>query len=215
VTPIPPASRGLSWKLLILLVVIVAAAFGAWIFYRLETWPQRTTQEVLRAFREVAQIQPRITVHDRVFFEQTSPVLELAVVTRETTVEREMEHEWFGSKKRIKLRGSYNVRAGFDLTEPFSVRIDGAHISAQLPAPKILAIDPREVEVLVLENGLWNKIGPAELETELRALPAVARHKAFETGLTREALDIFTKRLRDQLGSSYELDVHAAGPPLN
>src|SRR5436190_939909 len=155
----------------------------------------------MRAFREVAQIQPRITVHDRVFFEQTSPVLELAVVTRETTVEREMEHEWLGSRKRIKIRATYQVRAGFDLTQPFSVRIEGRKITTDLPAPKILAIDPRDTEVLVLENGLWNKISPTDLEGELRILPDQARRKAFETGLTKEALETFTKRLQEHLGS--------------
>lgn len=108
-----------SWKAVILIIVLAMLALGAWMYYRLETWPARTAREVSRAFAEIAQIQPRVTVHDRVFFEQTSPVLELAVVTRETTVEREMEHDWLGSKKRIRIRAVYRIRAGFDLQQPF------------------------------------------------------------------------------------------------
>jgi hypothetical protein len=207
-----PSRHGLSWKFILLVIALALIGTGAWMYYRLETWPQRTAREVSRAFSELAGIQPRITVHDRVFMEQTSPVLELAVVTRETMVEREMEHEWLGSKKRIRIRATYSIRAGFDLTQSFSVRLDDRRISAELPPAKILAIDPRDVEVLAFENGLWNKISPTELESELRALPDLARRKALETGLTKEALDIFSKRLRDQLGRDYDIDVRAPLP---
>ena len=202
----------LSWRAVLLVIVLAAIGTGAWIYYRLETWPQRTAREVSRAFAELAGIQPKITVHDHVFFEQTSSVLELAVVTRETMVEREFEHDWLGSKKRIKLRATYGIRAGFDLTQRLSVRLDGHRISAELPPPKILAIDPRDVEVLAFDNGLWNKITPTDLEGELRALPDLARRKAAETGLTKEALDTFTKRLHDQLGSDYDIDVRTTKP---
>ena len=202
----------LSWRAVLLIIVLALIGTGAWIYHRLETWPERTAREVSRAFAELAGIQPKITVHDHVFFEQTSSVLELAVVTRETMVEREMEHEWLGSKKRIKLRGTYSVRAGFDLTQPLSVRLDHRRISAELPPPKILAIDPRDVEVLAFDNGLWNKITPTDLESELRALPDLARRKAAESGLMKEALDTFTKRLHDQLGSDYDIDVRTTQP---
>lgn len=202
-----PRSSGLTWKAVVLIAILALLAGGAWTFYRVETWPQRTAREVTRAFAEIAQIQPKITVHDHVIFEQTSPVLELAVVTRETYVEREMEHEWLGSKKRIRLRGTYSVRAGFDLTQSFSVKIDDRRISTELPPPKILAIDPLRTEVLAFENGFWNKISPTELEAELEALPALARRKAAESGLLKEATETFSARLRDQLGAHYELDI--------
>ena len=165
----------MKWKTTLLLVAVIAAGLVAWIFHRIETLPERSARAVSRAFAEVAHLQPRITVHDRVFFEQTSPVLELAVVTRETQVEREVEHERLGSKKRIKLRGVYEVKAGFDLTQPWTVRIDDRRVSTALPAPKILSVDQKEVEVLAFENGLWIKIRPADLEVELRALPEIAR----------------------------------------
>ena len=73
-------------------------------------------------------------------------------------------------------------------------------------------MDPGDIEVLAFENGLWNKITPTDLEAELRALPDLARRKALETGLTREALDTFTKRLHDQLGGDYDLDVRTSQP---
>jgi hypothetical protein len=201
-----------SWKATLLAIVAIIAGLGAWIFYRIETWPERTATRISRAFAEIGHLQPKITVRDRVFFEQTKSVLELAVVTRETQVEREMEHEWLGSKKRIRLRGTYVVRAGFDLTQPFSVRVEGRKIETDLPPPKILSVDSKDTEVLVFENGLWNKIGAEELETELRALPVLARQKASEAGLQKEALETFTVRVRDKFAPDYDVSIRVTRP---
>ena len=197
-----------------MLVIIVAIIAGvtAWIFHRIETWPERTAMRVSKAFAELGHLQPRITIKDRVFFEQTKSVLELAVVSRETQVEREMEHEWLGSKKKMRLRGTYLVKAGFDLTQPFSVRVDGSRIETKLPPPQILSVDSKDIEVTVFENGLWNKISPAELENELRALPVLARQKAGESGLQKEAFDAFTARVRDKFAPEYQVDVKVAQP---
>lgn len=209
----PEPSR-LSWKLVFLVIFLALLGGGGWIYWRIETTPQRITRDVLKAFREVAGVAPQITYHDRVIFEQTKEALELAVVTRETAVEREMEHEWFGSKKRIRLRGTYVVKAGFDLHQHFVVRIDGRRIRVELPPPRVLSIDPRDTEVLAFENGLWNKIDPAELEAELRALPALARKKAVQTGLPAEAMETFQKRLRDQFAPRYEIQFPEPTLPL-
>ena len=207
----PPRSR-FSWKLTLIVIVAIFAGGTAWIFHRIETWPERTALRVSKAFAELGHLQPRITIKDRVFFEQTKSVLELAVVSRETQVEREMEHEWLGSKKRIRLRGTYQVKAGFDLTQPFTVRVDGARIETKLPPPRILSVDSKDIEVTVFENGLWNKISPAELENELRALPMLARQKAGEAGLQKEAFDAFTARVRDKFAPEYQVEVKIAQP---
>jgi hypothetical protein len=207
----PPPSR-FTWKIALVTIVAIIAGVSAWIFHRIETWPERTASRVSKAFAELGHLQPRITIRDRVFFEQTKSVLELAVVSRETQVEREMEHEWLGSKKRIRLRGTYQVRAGFDLAQPFSVRVDGRRIETQMPPPKILSVDSKDIEVTVFENGLWNKISPAELEGELRALPMLARQKAGEAGLQKEAFDSFAARVRDKFAPDYEVEIKVTTP---
>jgi hypothetical protein len=211
--PSPPSRGGLSWKGALLLIVLGSLGVSAWIFHRIETWPERTAERVLKAFREVAQIQPRITVHDQVVFEQTKSALELAVVTRETQVEHEVEHDWFGSRKRIRLRGTYIVKAGFDLRERFAVEINGRHIRAELPPPRILSVDLKSTEVLLMENGLWNRINPHDLEIELQALPELARRKAGQSGLPNEALETFTRRMREQLAPAYELEFEEGRTP--
>ena len=202
----------LSWKAVLVLIVAIVAGVGAWIFYRIETWPERTATRVSKAFAELGHLQPKITIRDRVFFEQTKSVLELAVVSRETQVEREFEHEWLGSTKRMRLRGIYQIRAGFDLTQPFSVKVNGRGIQTILPPPRILSVDSKDIEVTVFENGLWNKISPAELENELRALPLLARQKAGEAGLQKDAFDAFAARVRDKFAPDYQIEIKIATP---
>ncbi|MEQ1860210.1 MAG: DUF4230 domain-containing protein [Chthoniobacteraceae bacterium] len=204
----------MNWKAVVLIAFIALLGAGLWTCERTVSAPGRIASDVVRIFREVAQVQPQITVRDHVVFEQTKDALELAVVTRETAVEREFEHDWLGSKKRIRLRGTYVVKAGFDLREHLSVRIEGRRLRIELPPAKILSADPKNTEVLALENGLWNKIQSSELETELRALPALAREKAAQTGLTVEALSTFQKRLREQFEPGYEIEFAAPPAPL-
>src|SRR6202011_2355365 len=107
-------------------LIVVAAALI--IFWRLETWPARaahqSTTELARlgrdlraAFIEIAHLQPRIKINDRGCMEQTTPPTELAVVSRRLEVEHALEHTWAGSSKRVKLHGTFAVKAGFDLRQ--------------------------------------------------------------------------------------------------
>ena len=106
------------------------ALLAAFIFSRLETWPGRTARqsvtelerlgrEARAAFIQLAHLQPRVTVNNRVYLEQTTTVAELSVLARRVEVEHEMMHSWAGSTKRIKLHGTYLVKAGFDLRKKF------------------------------------------------------------------------------------------------
>lgn len=89
-------------------------------------------------------------------------------------------------------------------------RLDDKRVAIELPPAKILAMDPIDVEVLQLENGLWNRISPGDLETELRALPDLARRKAEQSGLKKEAVNTFVNRLREKLGDQYDIVVEIA-----
>ena len=202
----------LNWRAALVILALLATVLFAFLFYRIETWPVRTARQVSKGFAEVAHLQPRITIRNRVFFEQTTSVLELAVVSRQTQIEREMEHEWLGSTKRIKLRAIFQVKAGFDLAQPFNVRVDDRRITTELPPPRILTVDQQDIEVLAFENGIWNRIQASDVEAEVRALPVLARQKASEAGLQKEALEIFTTRLREKFTPQYEVEVHIAPP---
>jgi hypothetical protein len=196
-----------SWPAALTLVVLIVTAAVVVIFVRLETWPARTigqgTEDLERlgndlrsAFIDIAHLQPRITVNNRTIVDEAaSPTAELAILTRQLKVKREFLHSWAGSSKRIKLSGTFNVKAGFDLRQDVAVDVRPDEILIQLPHAEIVGIEEKHVDVLALENGLWNRITGADLENELAQLPEMARRQAMEIDLPAEA----EKELQGQL----------------
>src|SRR5207249_5294811 len=157
-----PISGQISWQLAFTLSAVIVAIVVVVIFLRVESWPARTarqsTAELERlgkslraAFIDIAHLQPRITINDRVYAEQTTPVSELVVLSRRIEVEHEFLHTWVGSSKRVKLHGTFAVKAGFDLRQNLSIDIRPNEIIVELPHAQILGIDPVQVDVLAFE----------------------------------------------------------------
>jgi hypothetical protein len=199
----------------LVLVALIIATVVAVVFLRMESWPARTarqsTAELERlgkdlrsVFVDIAQLQPRITINNRVYLEQTTSTTELAIVSRRIEVEHEFQHTWAGSSKRIKLHGTFAVKAGFDLRQNLSIDVRPNEIVVQLPRAQILGVEQQQVDVLALENGLWNRISATDVESELTGLPQLAREKAAESDLPAEA----ERALQQQL----EMRIHAPQP---
>ncbi len=202
------SAKRLGFPLALVLIVLILALLGAFLFYRAEAWPGRAARESVaglerigRAARDefvrLAHLQPRVTVNNRLYLEQTTTIAQLALLDRQVEVEHEMLHSWAGSTKRIKLHGTFAVKAGFDLRKKFSVNVSPQEVLLELPHAEILSVEQRKVEVLTLENGLWNRVSPNDIEHELAALPALAREKsrdlpgAAEQAFTRQFLEKF------------------------
>ncbi len=188
-----------SWPVAVTLVILIVIAAGIFVFLRLETWPARTigqgTEDLERlgkdlrsAFIDIANLQPRITINNKtVVGENASPTAELATLTKQLKVKREFAHTWAGSSKRIKLSGTFTVKAGFDLRQDVTVDVRPDEIIIQLPHAEIVGVEEEHVDVLALENGLWNRISGADLQNELAQLPDMARRQATEIELPAEA----------------------------
>ena len=186
-----------AWPIALALIALISAIVVVVISLRLESWPARTarqsTAELERlgknlrsAFIDIAHLQPRITINDRVYMEQTTPVSELVVLSRRIEVEHELFHTWVGSSKRVKLHGTYIAKAGFDLRKGLSIDIRPDQIMVQLPHAQILGVEQQQVDVLAFENGLWNRISGQDVQSELSALPELAWKKAAESGLPKK-----------------------------
>jgi hypothetical protein len=205
-----PISRQISWQLAFTLSAVIVAIVVVVIFLRVETWPARTarqsTAELERlgkdlraAFIDIAHLQPRITINNRVYMEQSAPVSELAVLSRRIEVEHELLHTWVGSSKRVKLHGTFIAKAGFDLLQNLSIGIRPEEIIVQLPHAKILGVEQEQVDVLAFENGLWNRISGQDLQDELSVLPQLAWKRAIENGLPAEAEHTLQRQLDERL----------------
>src|SRR4026207_1794611 len=181
-------SGHISWPLAFTLIAIIVATAFMVIFWRIETWPARTAQQstaeleklgkdLRSAFIDIAHLQPRITINDRVYMEQTTPVSELVLLSRRIEVEHELLHTWAGSSKRVKLHGTFIATAGLDLRKGLSIDIRPDEIMAQLPHAQILGVEQQQVDVLTFESGLWNRISGQDVQSELSVLPELAWKK--------------------------------------
>ena len=200
-------TRHSRWPQAAALIILILALLAGFIFYRLESWPGRTGSQGMKelerlgreardSFVQLARIQPRVTINNRVYLEQTTTIAELSVLARRVEVEHEMMHSWAGSTKRIKLHGTYSVKAGFDLRKKFNVNLGPDEIVIELPHAQILSVEQDSVEVLTLENGLWNRVSPDDIQSQLAVLPRLAREKA--AALPVKAEETFTRQLREK-----------------
>jgi Protein of unknown function (DUF4230) len=206
----------MSWPLAFTLIAFFVAIVAVVIFLRLESWPARTARQstveleklgrdLRAAFIDIAHLQPRITINNHVYMEQSTPVSQLVVLSRRIEVEHELLHTWVGSSKRVKLHGTFIAKAGFDLEQNLSIDIRPAEIVVQLPHAQILGVEQEQVDVLGFENGLWNRISGQDLQGELSALPQLAWKRAVENGLPAEAEHTLQRQLNQRLHTSQPL----------
>lgn len=216
----------MSWPLAFTLIALVVAAVVSIIFLRLESWPARTARQstaqlerlgkdLRAAFIDVAHLQPRITINNRVYMEQTTPVSELVVLSRRIEVEHELVHTWVGSSKRVKLHGTFVAKAGFDLQRDLSIDIRPDEIIVQLPHAQILGVEQEQVDVLAFENGLWNRISGQDLQGELSMLPQLASEKAVESDLPAEAERTLQRQIEQRVHTPQPLRLIFRGAIAN
>ena len=194
-------------------IVILVALIGGAVIYRVIDLPRRMMhqsrteleavgRDLKNAFVDIAHLQPRITINNRVYLEKTTPTSELAIVSRRVEVDHEFQNTWAGSSKRVKLHGAFTVKAGFDLRQDISVDLRPEEIVVQLPHAQILGVEQEAVEVLEFENGYWNRISADDVQNELSVLPQLARRKAAEANLAAEA----EKSLQEQLTARIKVE---------
>jgi hypothetical protein len=219
-------SGRISWPVAFTLVAFVVAMVVVIIFWRVETWPARTAQQstaqleklgkdLRAAFIDIAHLQPRITINNRVYMEQTTSVSELVVLSRRIEVEHELLHTWVGSSKRVKLHGTFIVKAGFDLQQNLWIDIRPNEIIVQLPHAQILGIEQDQVDVLAFENGFWNRISGQDMQSELSILPQLAREKAAESNLPAEAERALQQQIKERVHAPQPLHLIFKGVPAN
>jgi Protein of unknown function (DUF4230) len=208
----PSLSRRFNWPLAFTILGLSVILAGVFVFNRCTALPGRTAKETVDqmervgrdlrdAMVQITQLQPRVTVNNRVYFEQTSPIAELALVSRKLEVEHEFLHTWAGSTKRLRLHGTYTAKAGFDLRQQFSVTISPDATIVRLPHAQLLGVEQNAIELLAYENGFWNPISGADVESELTALGKLAHDRAAAEDLAGQAEQSFQTQLKSRIGN--------------
>jgi hypothetical protein len=214
----PSFFRRYNWPLAFTILGLSIIAAGVFVLNRCAALPGRATRETVDqmervgrdlrdAIVQITQLQPRITINDRVYFEQTSPIAELALISRKLEVEHEFLHTWAGSTKRLRLHGTYTAKAGFDLRQEVSVTISPEATIVRLPHAQLLGLEQNAVELLAYENGFWNPISGADVESDLVALAKLARERATDQNLAGQAEESFLTQLKSRVGNVPPLHV--------
>jgi hypothetical protein len=113
----------------------------------------------------------------------------------------------------VKLHATFEVKAGFDLSQDVAVDIRREAIVVQLPHATLVGLEQKQVDVLAFENGFWNRISAADLENELAALPQLARERAMNSGLLVEAETALRQQLGERVHTSRPLRVIFGNAP--
>jgi hypothetical protein len=198
----------ISWPVAFVLSCAIIAVLVFMVFQQVASWPSRffdgfthesaeQIEKVRNVLADTFQLRPRISVKDHVVYEQSQNVLELTVLTKDTEVTRESDQTWFGSTKHIRIRATFRLHAGFDLEKKCEVTVQGPTVLVKLPRAKILSTEVLGWNVEQLQDGLWNKIQPEDVQAELKALPELATAK--EPSLPEEAQQHFESRLQERL----------------
>lgn len=211
-----PSSKG-SWLLYAGIgggVLLVAAAAGLYLtFFK---GPADLAHATAEGIKEVFNFTPRVMINETVVIDEVAPITEIAVVERPMLVDYRWSHIWLGSTKTLHLQGTFVAKAGFNLREPFTIRINrnSRDVKAILPKPRLLSLEMTGYRVLEDESGWWNAISAGDREVAVMQLTETARRQAHSSGLLADAQRTAKTRITEILersGASAEFIQRAEG----
>jgi hypothetical protein len=205
-------------------VAIVIAAITAATYFLLVKAPgeaARNLHEMARnigkEFDNLLHFRPRITSEGVTLLKESASINELSTTQRTFDYTHTWESTWLGSRKLIELKGSFTAKAGYDLSQPFSIDIakDGKTIRAHMPPAKIHSVEQLKVEVPKDEDGLWNKKTTAEREQAMNDLLRNARSSIEKSDILEQADQAFMSQLEEAIRKGTPPGVEILRAPLD
>jgi len=212
------SSRAIPWSIGIAIILFAITACAYWFFF---VAPLKTGGEVARALKGF--FDGTITVNKTVFIKGASNMTELAVREKNITYTYELTNSWWGSKKKIVLKGEFRGKAGYDLTDqitdpknPWGIDVsdDGKVITSQMPKPTILSVEMTNYKIVEDSSGLWNKISKDDREKAVNDLQRGARTEMEKTGILDEVDGAFIKQIEDALGHNAPIGLKVIREPI-
>jgi hypothetical protein len=190
----------------ICLVLLTIAGISLFAVHSCTSAVNDTVDHVRDAFSKVLNVQPQVTVNQRVVLTQTAPIAEFAVVTKEEAIgiDYTAHYEVLSmhiplTEKKITAQAVYRIKAGFDLQKPFSVEIDPAThaVTAEMPPAQLLSVEQVGEIAYSGFDATFNRVTDQERTEILASLHAAAREAAEKSTLKAEAEAQVTQRLKD------------------
>ncbi len=206
---------GALWFFVGMSLLVLSGAFAAWL---LMVKPAQNLASSLKnaAANALAAITgQQVSISSNTVTLAKTNITELNVVQRRTQTVTKMETTYFGSKATLILRGDFVVKAGFDLTKPFSIEVDEAtgEVRANFPPAKVTSVELKDYEVFFSDNGVLNRITPELQQTATQQMIAQARLDAEKSDIRREAEAQLNQRLRDLLAHDAKKVLVEGMPP--
>jgi hypothetical protein len=146
--------------------------------------------------RKVFQFTPEITVNNTVVLQQQTSILELAVLSQTFKHEYEWINTWAGSTKKIRITGTFEAKAGFDLQKKFSITINEDKAIVTLPQPQLLSIEQGGDLKFEDENGVWNWVNQEDRAKAVNAFNTDAKKFAQQALFVSESKTKVEEQLR-------------------
>jgi hypothetical protein len=194
------------------LVLATATAAIYVVFYKI---PNQLGHAVATSFRSAFNFQPQVTINDLVVLEQSTPIAELAMESKHVFAQHIYQSTWAYSTKTMEMYGVFTAKAGFDLKQPFVVKIQRLplKIFVKMPQPKLLSLQMDNYHILRDEDGYWNKLDASERESAVTELQKNARQKVLASPLLSEAKTELEKRIREFVAKDgYTVEFEYTGP---
>jgi hypothetical protein len=190
----------------LLLAVLMAGL--ALLLAQCEWMARGVAKDLQEAVAGVLQVHPEVRVNQTVVYGQSSPVAELAVLSREHLVELQdaanmtfwgIDIPW--TTKSAGIKAIFRVKAGFDLTQPFRIDYDPAtgDVDVEMPPAQILTVEMVRPVEWKESNAWFNTIDDADRARVLEALTTLARQSAVQSGLIEDAQREASTRIHEVL----------------
>jgi hypothetical protein len=185
-------------------LVILAGAFAIWllVIYPAQQAASGVKNSLVQALQTITG--QKIIMESSTATLHKSDIAELNVTSRRTQTVIKFESTIFGSKNTLILKGDFEVKAGFDLSKPFSVGYDEVTgtITPNFPPAKITSVTLKNYEVFFSDDGVINKLRPEHQELATQQLLLQARVDADKSDIKKEAEAQLRQRLQDLLRHS-------------
>lgn len=191
-------------KIVLVIILLVTVSIAAYVLLvvipaQLAEKSYNGAKQIGHDIREAFQVTPEITVNKTIILQQQAPVLELATLTQKFQHQYEWTNTTLKSTKKIKITGTFDAKAGFDLNKKFSIRIEENKAYITLPRPQLLSIESLSDVKFEDENGYWNWINENDRSMAMNAFTQDARDYAAQADFVQQAQRNMEQKLKEIL----------------
>lgn len=137
----------------------------------------------------------------------SSETRELVVVKRRTQTVVKLESTWLRSKKVFILKGDFEVKAGYDLSEFDGFELKGNKAVGEWPEPRLLGVTLLNYDTFFSSSGALNRLNEKDREHATNMLHQQTRIDAIQNSdILEEAERIIKTRLEDLTDGEVEFE---------